>query len=47
MYEWVWDDTNRAQLVVGRHDELNEAEAQASALQRKGVTVRIIPSMKE
>jgi hypothetical protein len=39
---WVWDETDRAQVVVGQHASIRKAKRHADDLGRFGLEVRII-----
>jgi hypothetical protein len=41
-YVWVWDDSNRAQVVVSSHDSPEEAARDESRLRHLGLNVRTI-----
>ncbi len=38
---WIWDHTNRAQLVVRTFKDLESAQAYAAALEARGIHVRV------
>lgn len=46
-YVWVWDDSNRAQLVAGRYAKLSEAREMSDALSALGLTPRLIEARVE
>ena len=46
-YVWIWDKTNRAQVVAARFHELGSAERLARELKGKGLDVRVVREVKE
>ncbi|MFW6357459.1 MAG: hypothetical protein ACOC0K_01870 [bacterium] len=46
-YTWIWDDTNQAQVMVGKFQRYEEAEQFGATLEKKGLRWRIIPKMAE
>lgn len=41
-YIWIWDSTNRVQVLIKQCTNREEAEAQAEALKKKGLEVRVV-----
>lgn len=46
-YVWIWDNTDRAQVVAARFHELGSAERLARELKSKGLDVRVVREVKE
>ena len=46
-YEWVWDETRRAQVVAGTFPERELAEGYALDLREKGLTARVVREWNE
>jgi hypothetical protein len=44
---WVWDETNRAQLVLGTFESRDLAESYALSLQASGLCLRVIRDFDE
>jgi hypothetical protein len=42
IYEWVWDETDRVQLVMGAFTLPDDAREYAAALEVLGIEVRVI-----
>jgi hypothetical protein len=45
-FVWVWDETDRAQLVVATLPTQERADRGAERLRRRGLDIRITPEMK-
>jgi hypothetical protein len=41
-HHWIWDETERCQLVLERHAEREGAEARAVRLRAKGLLIRVV-----
>lgn len=41
-YVWIWDSTNRVQVLVNQFANQDDAEVQAEALRKKGLEVRVV-----
>ncbi len=41
-YVWIWDSTNRVQLLVHQFANRDDAEIKAATLREKGLKVRVI-----
>ncbi len=41
-YVWIWDNTNRVQVLIDQYANLDEAETQAETLRKKGLEVRVV-----
>ncbi|NJB67786.1 hypothetical protein GGQ74_001426 [Desulfobaculum xiamenense] len=46
-YIWVWDNTDTAQVVAGRHVERPAADDHARALERMGLRTRVVPRFRD
>jgi hypothetical protein len=45
-FVWVWDETDRAQLVVTTLPTRERAERVAERLRQRGLDIRVTPEMK-
>jgi hypothetical protein len=45
-FVWVWDETDRAQVVVATLPSRDRAERVAERLRRRGLNVRVTPEME-
>lgn len=41
-HHWIWDETERCQLVLERHSEREAAEKRAARLRAKGLAIRVV-----
>ncbi len=41
-YHWIWDETNRVQLLVGSYHDLLDAKDWIEFLKKCGFTIRIV-----
>lgn len=41
-YVWIWDKTNRVQVLVNQCESRDDAEDRAESLRKKGLKVRIV-----
>lgn len=41
-YHWIWDKTNRVQLLVGSYSDLSEAKDWIEFLKKCGFEIRIV-----